>query len=128
MKVLITKSTEDLWYNVGEIHEVIDGKMANSYKSKTIIGAGILKNHCQPLPEWSEKCWVRDEDDEDWCEEFFIGVNPLSDRKYITYEEKGYIGMNKQISLTDPNKKEVPEYTWDDLREKLGHEFKIKKQ
>ena len=77
----------------------------------------------KPLPRM---VMVRDNDNQDWVERKLLCIIP-GDMKYRYVCEFGegydYPAIWKQMKEIE----EVPEYTVEELIEKLGHEFKIKK-
>jgi hypothetical protein len=82
----------------------------------------------EPEFEWGEKIEVRDFPLDQWETEFFVGMNPALCNifKYITTSNVGTEGSYKYArKIQRPNP--IPEYTMEELQEKLGEEFKIKK-
>jgi hypothetical protein len=81
----------------------------------------------EPEFEWGEEIetsW----DGLTWIKKTFVGINPVQDKaaKYIAADEFGAVGFGvyaRKIQRPNP----IPEYTMEELQEKLGEEFKIKK-
>jgi len=86
-------------------------------------------------PKFGEKILVSD-DKKEWIEQYFISYQKEVKYPYFVVFSKSCInslraGNSSTISYpykhAKPLKEETPEYTMEELTEKLGHTFKIKK-
>jgi hypothetical protein len=81
------------------------------------------KDFIKPDFEWGEEIEASI-DNVDWHKKIFVGLNPKSDEyKFVTVTEKGAANFYKYARKAKP----IPEYTMEQLMDKVGHEFKIKK-
>lgn len=91
----------------------------------------------EPEFEWGEKIEVRDVDEAPWEEVIFIGLNPshISRRRFVILYRHNGDALDSYRDNVDafrqarkiPQEVPIPEYTMEELQEKLGEEFKIKK-
>ena len=80
----------------------------------------------EPDFEWGEEIEVS-YDGEIWYKKYFVGLNPkCTTNKYITVRDVGDVGKYKYARKIQ-QAKPIPEYTMEQLMDKVGHEFKIKK-
>ena len=80
----------------------------------------------EPEFEWGEEIEVS-YDGEMWYKKYFVGLNPkCTTNKYITVRDVGDVGKY-QYARKIQQAKPIPEYTMEQLMDKVGHEFKIKK-
>ena len=87
------------------------------------------------MPKFGEKILVSD-DKKEWREVIFIGYQKELSMPYFTVSNDYSVKEIKEGSYMDifpytyakPINKNIPEYTMQELTEKLGHNFKIKRQ
>jgi hypothetical protein len=80
----------------------------------------------EPDFEWGEEIEASI-DNADWHKKIFVALNPKSEEcKFVTVTEKGRAGFYKYARKIQ-QVKPIPEYTMEQLMDRVGHEFKIKK-
>jgi len=80
----------------------------------------------EPDFEWGEEIEVS-VDNVYWHKKIFVGLNPKSDAyKFVIVSEKGVAGFYEYARKIQ-QAKPISEYTMEQLIERIGHEFKIKK-
>ena len=80
----------------------------------------------EPDFEWGEEIEVS-VDNVHWNKKIFVALNPKSEEyKFVTVTEKGGVYFYKYARKIQ-QAKPIPEYTMEQLMDRVGHEFKIKK-
>jgi hypothetical protein len=80
----------------------------------------------KPEFEWGEEIEVSI-DKVGWYKKIFVALNPKSEEyKFVTVTDKGAVNFYKYARKIQ-QAKPIPEYTMDQLMDRVGHEFKIKK-
>lgn len=80
----------------------------------------------EPDFEWGEEIEVS-VDNVYWHKKIFVGLNPKSDAyKFVIVSEKGAVNFYEYARKIQ-QAKPIPEYTMEQLMDRVGHEFKIKK-